>query len=58
MLGLGAGALARFVVRPWRRLFSKVKVLVGGSQNPEAKGNCVAARRGGEQSEANWRSAG
>ena len=46
------------VVRPWRRLFSKVKVLVGGSQNPEAEGNCVAARRGGEQPKANWRSAG
>jgi len=50
--------LRRATVRPWRRLHSRVKVLVGESQNPVAEGNCVAVRRGGEQPEANWRSAG
>ena len=34
------------------------KVHVGVSHNAVAKGNCVAVRRGGEQPEANCRSAG
>ena len=37
---------------------STVEVRVGVSQGPVAEGNCVVARRGGEQPEANWRSAG
>jgi len=32
---------------------SEVKVLVGVFWNPETDGNCVAARRGGEQPEVN-----
>jgi hypothetical protein len=35
-----------------------VKVRVGESHNSEAEGNCVAARRGGEQPEAKCRSVG
>jgi hypothetical protein len=34
-----------------------VQVRVGVSHDPEAEGNCVVARRGGEQLEANWQSA-
>jgi hypothetical protein len=35
-----------------------VEVCVRVSQDPVAESNCVAARRGGEQLEANWQSAG
>ncbi|TPQ24692.1 hypothetical protein C2U68_18470 [Methylomonas koyamae] len=35
-----------------------VKVHVRVCQGPVAEDNCVVAKRGGEQSEANWRSAG
>jgi hypothetical protein len=35
-----------------------VRVRVGVSQGPVVEGNCVVARRGGEQPETNWRSAG
>jgi hypothetical protein len=34
-----------------------VEVRAGASHDPEAEGNCVVARRGGEQPEANWQSA-
>jgi hypothetical protein len=50
--------LCRGTVRPWRRVNSTVEVRVRGSQDPVAEGNCVAAKRGGEQPEANWQSAG
>ena len=39
-------------------LRSTVEVRVGVSQDSVAEGNCVVARRGGKQPEANWRSAG
>ena len=45
-------------VRPRRRHICTVKVRVRVSQGPVAESNCVVARRGGEQLEANWRSAG
>ena len=35
-----------------------MRVRVGVSQGPVAEGNCVIARWGGEQLEANWRSVG
>ena len=44
-------------VRPRRRVHSMVRVHVGVSQDPVVEGNCVAAKRGGEQPEANWRCA-
>ena len=46
-----AGMSARSMARS-----SMVKVRAGVSHSPVAEGNCVAARRGGEQPEANWRS--
>ena len=46
------------LVRPRGRLISRVEVPVGVSQDSVAEGNCVAARRGGEQPKANWRSVG
>jgi hypothetical protein len=45
-------------VRPRGRLISTVKVRVGVSRSSVANGNCVAARRGGTQPEANCRAAG
>ena len=42
---------------PVRGDISTVEVSAGASQELEAEGNCVVARRGGEQLEANWRSA-
>jgi hypothetical protein len=45
-------------VRPRGRLISTVQVRVGVSRSSVAEGNCVVARRGGEQPEANCRSAG
>ena len=47
-----------YVVRPQWRLISTVKVRVGASHNSEAEGNCVTARWGGKQPEANSRSVG
>ena len=46
------------VVRPRRRLISTVQVRVGENHSSVAKGNCVVARRGGEQLEAKDWSAG
>ena len=46
------------VVRPRWCFTSTVRVRVGGSYNSVAEGNCVAVKRGGEQPEANCRSAG
>ena len=43
-------------VRLRRRTNSTVKVRVGVSQDSVAEGNCVIARWGGEQPEANWQS--
>ena len=40
------------------RYISMVKVHAGVCHNSVAEGNCVAARRGGEQPEANCRSVG
>ncbi len=57
-LGLHARASARIVVRPRGRFISTVQVRVGVSHGSVAEGNCVAVRRGGEQPEANCRSAG
>ena len=51
-------AEAALPVRPRGRLISTVKVRVGVCQGSVVEGNCVVARRGGEQPEANWRSAG
>ena len=45
-------------VRPQAHPHSTVEVRVGAGQGLVAEGNCVAAMRGGEQPEANWRSAG
>ena len=45
-------------VRSQAHTHSTVEVRAGVSQGPVAEGNCVVARRGGEQPEANWRSAG
>ena len=45
--GMSAPTMARI---------SAVQVRVGISHSPEAEGNCVAERRGGEQPEANLRS--
>jgi transposase-like protein len=56
-LGSYAAAKAE-VVRPWRRLISAVEVRVGKCHVPEAEGNCVAAKQGGEQPEANCWSVG
>jgi len=50
--------LAPGSVRPRGRSLSSVEVRTGVGQGPVAEGNCVAARRGGKQPEANWRSAG
>jgi hypothetical protein len=41
----------------WRTVCA-VRVRAGVSHDPVAEGNCVAARRGGEQPEANWQSVG
>jgi len=38
--------------------FRSVEVRAGVCQDPVAEGNCVTVRWGGEQPEANWRSAG
>ena len=46
------------VVRPRGCRISTVEVRVGESHSSEAEGNCVAARRGEKQPEANSRSAG
>jgi len=46
------------VVRPRRRLISTVQVRVGEHHSSVAEGNCVVARRGGEQLEAKDWSAG
>jgi hypothetical protein len=46
------------VVRPRRRLISTVQIRVGENHSSVAKGNCVVARRGGEQLEAKDWSAG
>jgi hypothetical protein len=46
------------MVRLQRRFNSTVKVRTGASHNPVAEGDCVAARRGGEQPEANDQSVG
>ena len=46
------------VVRPRWCLISTVQVRVGESHNSVAEGNCVTARWGGKQPEANARSAG
>jgi hypothetical protein len=54
VLRVGLGPTA---VRPRRRYVSTVKVRVRVSQGPVVEGNCVAAKRGGEQLETNWRSA-
>jgi hypothetical protein len=45
-------------VRPTGRLISAVEVRAEVSHSLEVEGNCVAARRGGEQPETNWRSVG
>ena len=47
-----------FVVRPRGRFISIVRVHAGVCYSFVAEGNCVAERRGGEQPEANCRSAG
>ena len=46
------------VVRPRGCLISTVQVRVGENHSSVAEGNCVVARRGGEQLEAKDRSAG
>jgi hypothetical protein len=43
----------RYVVRPRWRLISTVQVRVGVSHISVAEGNCVTARWGGKQPEAN-----
>ena len=45
-------------VRPQWRQISMVQVHAGGSHSSVAEGNCVTARWGGKQPEANPRSAG
>jgi len=45
-------------VRPTGRLNSVVEVRAEVSHDLVAEGNCVAARQGGEQLEANWQSVG
>lgn len=45
-------------VRSRAHIHSTVEVRVGASQGLVAESNCVVARWGGEQLEANWRSAG
>jgi len=39
-------------------LSERCKSVLGLGRNPIIEGNCVAARRGGEQLEVNWRSVG
>jgi hypothetical protein len=43
---------------PRGRFVGTVEVRVGAGRSSEAERNCVAARRGGEQREANWQSVG
>ena len=57
-LGNGEPPRSGFVVRSRWCFISTVQVRVGGSYNSVAEGNCVAAKRGGEQPEAKGRSAG
>jgi len=60
-MSLQAGTRYResgLVVRPRRRLISTVQVRVGENHSSVAEGNCVVARRGGEQLEAKDWSAG
>jgi hypothetical protein len=45
--------LATYLVRVQVHRISKVKVLAGVLWHPVTEGNCVAARRGGEQPEVN-----
>ena len=53
-----AGAMRTLAVRPRGRLISTVQVRVGVSHISVAEGNCVTARWGGKQPEANPRSVG
>jgi len=57
-LKLAPNTASGLVVRPRRRLISTVQVRVGENHSSVAKGNCVVARRGGEQLEAKDWSAG
>jgi len=57
-LGNGEPPRSGFVVHSRWCFISTVQVRVGGSYNSVAEGNCVAAKRGGEQPAANGRSAG
>ena len=43
---------------PRGRFVGTVEVRAGAGRSSEAERNCVAARRGGEQREANWQSVG
>ncbi len=52
------GTQAPLPVRSQRHTHSLVEVRTRVSQDPVVEGNCVVVRRGGEQPETNWRSAG